>query len=229
MPASAAPPAMAIGIRRCFRRATLVYTQVVRRLLDWIMGIAETFGGPGLFLLAFFDSSFLSFPEVVDVLMIGLVARYPERMLWYAALSSLGSIAGSYVIYALARRGGEAFLRRRLHERHVDRAFAIFRKYGLLAVAIPSIMPPPVPFKIFILAAGAARVKPLDFLIAVSIGRSVRYFGEAALAAWYGEAALRNTEAFVGEHKALIIWAVLLVTAALATWTWWSRSRRQAV
>ncbi len=135
------------------------------------MGIAETFGGPGLFLLAFFDSSFLSFPEVVDVLMIGLVARYPERMLWYAAMSSLGSIAGSYVIYALARRGGEAFLRRRLHERHVDRAFAIFRKYGLLAVAIPSIMPPPVPFKIFILAAGAARVKPLDFLIAVSIGR----------------------------------------------------------
>ena len=58
----------------------------MRRILDWVMGIAETMGGPGLFILSFLDSSFLSFPEVVDVLMIGLVARYPERMLWYAAM-----------------------------------------------------------------------------------------------------------------------------------------------
>jgi membrane protein YqaA with SNARE-associated domain len=193
------------------------------------MGIAETFGGPGLFLLAFLDSSFLSFPEVVDVLMMGLVARYPERLLWYATLPTLGSIAGSYVIYTLARRGGEAFLRRRLHERHVDRAFAVFRKYGLFAVALPAILPPPVPFKIFILAAGAARVKPLDFLLAVSVGRGVRYFGEAVLAAWYGEAALRRAGAFLHDHTPAIIWTAVLLTAALVAWRWWSRRRRQSV
>ena len=214
-------------IRRCLGRATLVYTQPVRRLLDWIMGIAETFGGPGLFLLAFFDSSFLSFPEVVDVLMIGLVAKYPERVLWYATLPTLGSIAGAYVIYALARRGGEAFLRRRLHERHVDRALDAFRRYGLLTVAIPSILPPPMPFKIFMLAAGAAGMKPRDFLIAVSVGRTVRYFGEAILAAWYGEAALRKAETLVRDHTTGIIWTVLILVVALTAWVSWAHRRRR--
>ncbi len=184
------------------------------------MGLAETLGGPGLFLIAFLDSSFLSFPEVVDLLMVSLVAKYPHRMLWYAALPTVGSVAGAYVIYALARRGGEAFLRKRLHERHVDRAFGIVRKYGLLAVAIPSIMPPPVPFKIFILAAGAARVKRVDFLIAICLGRGIRYFGEALLAAWYGEAALRKADELFREHTMTVVIVLVVVVAAAAVWLW---------
>ena len=187
------------------------------------MGVAEALGGSGLLLISFLDSSFLSFPEVVDVLMVGLVAKYPERLLWYAALPTIGSVAGSYVLYAFARRGGEAFVRRRLHERHVDRAFAIFRKYGMLAIAVPSILPPPVPFKIFVLAAGAARMRRVDFLIAVSIGRGVRFFGEAVLAAWYGPAVLTRIEAFAGEHKWGVILALLVVVAIGAAWIWRSR------
>jgi len=187
------------------------------------MGFAETLGGPGLLLLAFLDSSFLSFPEVADILMIGLVAKYPERLLWYATLPTIGSIAGSYVIYALARRGGEAFLRRRVHERHADRAFAMFRKYGVLAVAVASIMPPPMPFKLVVLAAGAARVSRVDFLIAISLGRSVRFFGEAVLAAWYGEAALQYAEAFVREHELSLVIVVILAATLAAAWIWWSR------
>ena len=120
------------------------------RFLSWVQGFAVALGGPGLFAIAFLDSSFLSFPEITDVLIIVLVAKHPERFLWYTALPTIGSIAGCYVLYALARRGGEAFLRKRLRERHVERALSVFRKYGLLAVAIPSILPPPVPFKIFV-------------------------------------------------------------------------------
>jgi membrane protein YqaA with SNARE-associated domain len=186
------------------------------------MGIAEALGGPGLFLLAFLDSSFLSFPEVVDILMVGLVARYPERLLWYAALPTLGSVAGSYLIYMLARRGGEAFMRRRMHEHHVDRAFEVFRKYGILAVAVPSIMPPPVPFKIFILAAGAAGLRQRDFLIAISLGRGVRYFGEAFIAAWYGEAAIRAIETFMHEHTTAMLLSLGALAAAFAAWIWWA-------
>ncbi len=198
----------------------------MRRFLDWVMGFAEMLGGPGLALLAFLDSSFLSFPEVVDILMMGLVAKYPERLMWYAAMPTIGSVAGAYIIYALARRGGEAFLRRRVSERHVARAFSAIRKYGLLAVAIPSILPPPVPFKIFILAAGAARMKPIDFLVAVTLGRSVRYFGEAALAAWYGEAGLAALERFLHDHTGAILWAALALTVTATLWIWWSRRRR---
>ena len=194
----------------------------MRRFLDWVMGLAEAMGGPGLFLLAFLDSSFLSFPEVVDVLMIGLVAKYPERLVWYAAMPTIGSVAGSYLLYALARRGGEAFLRKRLRARHVDRALSVVRRYGVLAVAVPSILPPPVPFKIFVLGAGAARVTPFEFLVAVAVGRSIRYFGEAALAAWYGPAALE----FLHAHGAAItLWLVGALVAVTVGWVWWKRRR----
>jgi membrane protein YqaA with SNARE-associated domain len=195
----------------------------VRRLLDWIMGVAEALGSPGLLLLAFLDSSFLSFPQVVDILMVGLVVRYPERVLWYAALPTIGSVAGAYILYALARRGGEKFIRKRIHERHVDRAFEVFRKYGMLAVAVPSIMPPPMPFKIFLLAAGASGMSRRDFLIAISLGRGLRFFGEAILAAWYGEAALVAIETFTQEHT-LAMGAILAGIVALGVvWIWWSR------
>lgn len=208
--------------------ALLVYTLQVRRILDWVMGVAEALGSPGLLALAFLDSSFLSFPQVVDVLMVGLVARYPERMLWYAALPTIGSVAGGYALYWLARRGGETFMRKWVHERHVERAFELFRRYGMLAVAVPSILPPPVPFKMFVLAAGASGMRRVDFFVAIVIGRTVRYFGEALIAAWYGEAALTRMEAFVHDNRAAVIIAVAAITAFAAAWIW-RRRRPSAV
>ena len=192
------------------------------RFLAWVQGFAVALGGPGLFVIALLDSSFLSFPEVTDVLIIVLVAKHPERFLWYTLLPTIGSIIGCYLLYALARRGGEAFLRKRLRERHVERAFAIFRKYGLLAVAVPSILPPPVPFKIFVLVAGAAQVRTLDFLIAVSIGRGIRYIGEGVLALWYGEWALEFLRA---NARAVSLWLGAIVATVAVVWMWWSRRR----
>ena len=79
-------------MRRCLGRASLVYTLPVRRFLDWVTGLAEMLGGPGLFLIAFLDSSFLSFPQVVDLLLMGLAAKYSERFVYYASLPTLGSM-----------------------------------------------------------------------------------------------------------------------------------------
>ena len=192
------------------------------RLLKWIEGLALTLGGPGLFILAFLDSSFLSFPQVTDILIVVLVTKHPERFLWYTALPTIGSILGSYVLYALARRGGEAFLRKRMKDRHVERALAVFRKYGLLAVAIPAILPPPVPFKMFVLAAGAARVKPMDFLVAITIGRGVRYGGEGVLALWYGQWALD----LLNEHgRAISLWLGAIIAILGGIYIWWTRRR----
>jgi membrane protein YqaA with SNARE-associated domain len=194
----------------------------VSRLLKWIEGLALALGGPGLFLLSFLDSSFLSFPEVTDILIIVLVTKHPERFLWYTALPTIGSILGCYVLYRLAYRGGEAFMRKRMKERHVERAFAVFRKYGLFAVSIPSILPPPVPFKIFVLAAGAARVRPLDFLVAVTIGRGVRYVGEGLLALWYGQWALD----LLNEHGRAVSLTLGAIIAVLGfAYIWWTRRR----
>src|SRR5262245_67151 len=192
------------------------------RFLSWVQSVAFALGGPGLFLIALLDSSFLSFPEVVDLLIVVLVTHHPERMIFYAGLATLGSIVGCFMLYYVGRKGGEAFLRRRFHERHVDRALAVFQKYGLFAVAVPSILPPPIPFKPFVLIAGVARVRPWDFFLAVAIGRGVRYFGEGALAVWYGERA----SDFLRENTRTVSISVAVIVLMLAAGWFIYKSRR---
>jgi membrane protein YqaA with SNARE-associated domain len=194
----------------------------MKRLLDWVQGLALAMGGPGLFLIAFLDSSVLSFPEVVDLLIVWLTIQHPHRMVYYALLSTLGSVAGCVVLFLIARKGGEAFLRKRLHERHIERATSVVRKYGLLSVLVPSLLPPPAPFKIFVLAAGVAQVRTRDFVLAVGIGRGIRYFGEGLLALWYGERAA----AFLRDNTRLV--GVWLAAGALLLglgWILWQRHR----
>lgn len=173
-------------------------------------------------LIAFLDSSFLSFPEVVDLLLMGLVIRHKERMLYYALLPTLGSIGGCFVLYLVARKGGEAFLRKRFSGPHIDRTLGLFQRYGLLTVAVPAILPPPVPFKIFVFAAGVAGVRPHEFLIAVAIGRGVRYFGEALLAVWYGEQAI----AFLQDHARTVAIVLSVVVFAFGLLWIWLHNRR---
>jgi membrane protein YqaA with SNARE-associated domain len=191
------------------------------RLLAWLQSAGEALGGPGLFIIAFLDSSFLSFPNVVDLLIIADVVRHESRWIYYALMPTLGSIAGCYVLYEFARRGGNRFLRRRVDVRHIDRAMAMFQKYGLLGVLVPSILPPPVPFKVFVLAAGLAKVRRVEFLIAVAIGRGIRYFGEALLALYYGDRAAE----YLTEHSREA--SVVLALAVLVFGTLWFIRRKR--
>jgi membrane protein DedA with SNARE-associated domain len=194
------------------------------RFLSWAQGLAFALGGPGVFLIALLDSSFLSFPEVVDLLIVVLVTHHKERMIYYAGLATLGSIVGCFLLYYVGRVGGEAFLRRRFHERHVDRALKVFQKYGLLAVAVPSILPPPVPFKPFVLVAGVARVRPWDFFLAVSLGRGVRYFGEGLLALLYGERAAD----FISENTRTVSLVVGVLVLLIGLGWFFYKSRQTA-
>jgi membrane protein YqaA with SNARE-associated domain len=161
----------------------------VSGFLAAVEGWARELGGVGLFVIALLDSSFLSFPQVNDLLIILLSTKYPERMPYYAGMTTVGSIIGCYLLYAVARRGGEVFLRKRVKGRYADRAIALYQRHGLLAVVVPALLPPPVPFKVFVLLAGAAAVSPVRFGIAVAIGRGIRYFGQGYLAVLYGEQA----------------------------------------
>ena len=193
------------------------------RVLTWIQGFAESLGGPGLFVIAFLDSSFLSFPEVCDALIVLLTIQSPARMPFYALTTTLGSISGCYALYTLGRRGGEAFLRKRFKERHVEHAMAVFRRFGLFAIIVPSLLPPPMPFKIFVLAAGVAGMRQAQFLLAVTIGRGLRYFGEGLLAVWYGEQAV----GFVRDNAHTIaLWLAVAIAAGGLAWLLWTRRRR---
>lgn len=164
----------------------------LHRAVGWIQSFAEQLGAPGLALVAFLDSSFLSLPEVADALIVVYIVHNPAEWIIVALSATAGSVAGCYALYAVGRKSGEAFLRRRFHERHIDRGLALFRRFGLLAIVIPSILPPPAPFKIFVLLAGVADVSPVTFLAAVAIGRGFRYGGEAWLAYTYGEQATQD-------------------------------------
>jgi LPXTG-motif cell wall-anchored protein len=194
----------------------------MHRLLAWVQGFAETLGGPGLFIIAFLDSSFLSFPEVCDALIVLLTVQREQRMLYYALVTTLGSTAGCLALYAVGRKGGEAFIRRRFQEHHVDRAMDVFRRYGMLAVIVPSLLPPPMPFKIFVLAAGVARMRLVEFLSAVLIGRAIRYFGEGFLALWYGQQALT----FLREngHTTGLALGIAVLVGGVG-WMWWKKRR----
>jgi membrane protein YqaA with SNARE-associated domain len=189
--------------------------------VEWIKAVALSLGGPGLFVIAFLDSSFLSFPEVNDLLIVYLTIQHEERMPYYALMTTLGSIAGCLALYSVARKGGEAFLRKRFNAASVERAMATFRRYGLLAILVPSILPPPMPFKIFVLAAGVAKVRPLHFITAIAIGRGTRYFGEGLLALYYGDA----TAEFL-RHNARPI-ALGMAVAALVIGVGWILWRRR--
>jgi membrane protein YqaA with SNARE-associated domain len=198
---------------------------MLRHLLESIKTIAAGFGGPGLLLLTFLDSSFLSFPEVPDFLLIWFVAREPAWWIYYAAMATIGSTAGCYALYAVARRGGDTFVHRRLNKRgNIERSLATVRKYGLLTVIVPSLLPPPAPFKLFVVLAGLADIKPGPFTLAVIIGRGFRYGLEALFAYHYGEPALN----FVNENIATIsIWLAVAVAVIGGATVVWRRMRKK--
>jgi membrane protein YqaA with SNARE-associated domain len=164
--------------------------------VDWIKGFALAWGGPGLFLIGYLDSSFLSFPEVNDLLIVWMVTQHKHRLVYYAFMATAGSVLGCLTLYYIARKGGEAFLKRRFHERHIDRGLKLFQKYGLLMVIVPALLPPPAPFKIFVLLAGVAAIPVWQFVLAIAVARGIRYGGEGLLAVMYGDKA----NAFLRDH-----------------------------
>jgi membrane protein YqaA with SNARE-associated domain len=181
----------------------------MRRIVEWAQGFALALGAPGLFVVAILDSSILTLPEINDILVVLLVTRHKARLALYAGAATAGSIVGSLLLFTIGRKGGEAVLRRRFSVERSTRAMAFIEKYGVLAIIIPSLLPPPMPFKMFVLLSGVARMSVPRFMTAVAIGRGTRYFGEGLLALRYGD----QTMAFIHEHS----WTVgIVLTIALA-------------
>jgi membrane protein YqaA with SNARE-associated domain len=165
----------------------------------------------GLGAIAFLDSSFLSLPQVTDALIVLLSAQHPASMAAYAGLATIGSVAGSLALFGVGRRSGEIFLRRRFAPRTVDRALGVYKRWGSAAIALGALAPPPVPFKLFTVLAGAAGMHPAAFGAAVTLGRGVRYFGVGLLAARYGD----RVGAVLRAHwrPALLLFVLVIVVA----------------
>ena len=180
------------------------------RIVSWLEAFTSSLGGPGLFLVAFLDSSFLSLPEINDVLVVLMVTRNEELMPYYAAMATLGSSTGCLVLYVLGRKGGEAILQKRFSGPRVEKAMGLFRRFGVLAIIVPALLPPPAPFKVIVLLSGVTRVPWPRFCGAVAVGRGVRYFGEGLLAVRYGDAAVELLRAN-GPLVSLVLAVVVLL------------------
>lgn len=196
------------------------FSEFMRRIVSSAEHLADSWGAPGLAAIAFFDSSFITLPEVADLLVVMFTIRDPDQWYYFAAMTTLGSVAGCYALYLVGRKGGEALVRRGFHERHIDRGLAWFARHGALVLIIPALMPPPMPFKLFVLVAGMSGIRSIPFIGAVLFGRGLRYGGEAWLARTYGEETIR----YIQSHTMPFFWSSLALLVAVGLlWWWWDR------
>jgi membrane protein YqaA with SNARE-associated domain len=177
-------------------------------LSGWVKATLPALGGVGVFLSAFLDSSFVPLPLVTDLIVIELSSRTPVRMPYYAAMAALGSLVGCIWIYALARKGGQAYYRRQ--QGHAPgRIRKWVQEYPLTSVLLPAVAPFPVPFKPFVIAQGVFQVPFVPFVVGTFVGRGALFFIEGFLGARYGAAArefvLHQKWASIGILLALIV------------------------
>ncbi len=175
-----------------------------------VVAFASGLGAPGLFLISFLDSSVLTFPIINDLLLIHLSMEHPARMPLYAFMATLGSVLGCVVLYFIARKGGEAIFHKKAGKHgHAIRHWV--EQNGFAGMLIAALLPPPTPFKFFVLAAGVFEVPLFSYTAAITIARLFRYFGIGYLAIRYGADAMP----YLMHHKLQVsVFVISLVTVS---------------
>jgi membrane protein YqaA with SNARE-associated domain len=173
---------------------------------EWLMA----FGAVGLFGITLLDSAFVPLPGGPDAAMVILSARDPAWMPAYALAATVGSTIGCTVLYLAARRAGVAALSRVQAGRRA-RIENLLGRYDMLAIVVAALMPPPFPFKAFVLAAGVFRLHTVRFVIGIFVGRAVRFLAEGWLAIEFGDAAI----GLIKRHGFKVVAAVALIVAVI--------------
>jgi len=178
-----------------------------RSLTHWFRSL----GGLGLIPLGWLDASVIPLPGSMDILTIVLAAHQPDLWAYFALMATIGSVSGSYLTYRLARKGGKETLERRLSKKNMARVTGIFERWGFGAIAVPALLPPPVPMVPFVLAAGAMQYSLKKFLAAITLGRTARYVILSLLAAHYG----RSLVSFIKQQAHPVALTVIGLVLAL--------------
>jgi membrane protein YqaA with SNARE-associated domain len=179
---------------------------VVSPLWNWL----HRLGGVGLILLGLADNSLVPLPGSVDALTIILAAHNRQWWWYYAIMATIGSLVGGYLTFRLGHKGGEEALQKKLPANKAKRVYRIFNRYGFWAVAVPALLPPPVPIVPFLIAAGALKYSRHKFISALALGRGVRYFIVAYLGHIYG----KQIFAFFGKYYRPILYALISLAVA---------------
>jgi membrane protein YqaA with SNARE-associated domain len=193
--------------------------EILNKLGQWLAERAALFGPWGIFLVSLSDSAFIPMPQGVDVLLIAQAVASPSTAYPTAALAVVGSVLGSLILYTLARRGGKLMLERKVSASGAEKLRQQMKQYGALALIPPTMIPLPLPMKLFVIAAGVFQLPRTHFVAALVFARCVRYFGEAWIAVRYGErtTALLKEHALLGFGIAVALIAVFLVAHRWST------------
>jgi len=183
------------------------------RYTAWILGLLKVLGIWGPFVIAFADSALLGMP--IDFIVATYVFRDRSRMLVYVAMASLGSALGSIPLYIIGYLGGEKVLRKRISEKRFLKIHRSFEQHEFWALMFPGMLPPPVPFKIFVLGAAVFEMKFRDFLVAVVAGRFVRFLLLSVLVLYFGPQIVGLLGGVFERHW---IWVLLLIAGGVLVW-----------
>ena len=186
-----------------------------------LMAFVKPLGIWGAGLVAAVDAAFLPLP--MDLIMAGYAWANRQDFYLYAILLGAGSALGALVPYLVGRAGGELFLLRRIDRARFDRVRERFERQEFVAMMIPSAMPPPTPWKLFVFGAGVFEMKVPQFLLSVFLGRTVRYLIEGVLTVLYGPRIIVLFERVVKAHLVLLLVAVCLVMGLVI---WWAIQRQ---
>jgi membrane protein YqaA with SNARE-associated domain len=183
-------------------------------------------GGLGFIPLGLLDASIIPVPGSMDVLTVVLCARRSDMWIYYATMATAGSVLGGFLTYRLARKGGKEMVARRFNARTLKKVYAIFERWGFSSIALPALLPPPVPMVPFVLAAGALQYSVRKFLTALTVGRLARFMILGFLSARYGRRMLTYFSQHGHPVLVTVIGVVAVASAALYFYFAGRRKRR---
>ena len=192
----------------------------IKKSLESLGAWLKTLGPGGLFTISLVDSAGVPLPGGPDAVMIFLSAERPWLMPLYAFAATLGSTIGCTLMYLAARRAGVMALKRVSAERR-ERIENLLGRYDMLAIMVPAVLPPPFPFKPFVLSAGVFKLKLSRFVAAIFMGRAARFLIEGWLAVELGEAAGDR----IKQHGLKVLIAVALIVTVIIAFKFY-RARR---
>jgi membrane protein YqaA with SNARE-associated domain len=182
--------------------------KILKRYTAWIWGLLAPLGIWGVFLIAFADSALLGMP--VDAVVAAYVYKDRSHFLLYIVLASLGSAVGSIPLYLVGYLGGEKVLRKRIPEERFQKIHRSFDQHEFWALMFPGMLPPPTPFKIFVLGAAVFEMRFTHFLAAIFAGRFVRFLVLSLLTLWLGPQIVQLTTALFKQHFYGVLGAIAI-------------------
>jgi membrane protein YqaA with SNARE-associated domain len=186
---------------------------ILARYTTFIWALLKPLGIWGAFGFAAVDAAFIGMP--LDPVVAGYVYADRSRFFLYALMASVGSALGSLVVYLIGYKGGEILLLKRISRARFDRIRRRFEGREFLALMFPSMLPPPAPFKLFVLSAGVFEMEPLRFLLAIFTGRMIRFLLLSLLTLVFGPGIVMLAGALLRRHLAVTL-AVLAAALVIA-------------